>query len=247
MLDAVRPAAVVHTAGLTNVEACEADPAAARRVNVDMASHVAEACAARDIALLHVSTDQLFSGDAAMVAETADVAPMNTYARTKADAERAVAAAHPGALIARTNFYGWGTRYRESFSDRILRALRAQEPISLFTDVFFTPLPASEFARAALELLDAGASGVLHVSGDERLSKHEFGLRLARTFALDRSLIREGRLRDAALRAPRPHDMSLSNGAARRLLGRPLGGVDAHLAALREQERIGLAEELQSL
>lgn len=248
MIEAVRPDAVVNAAGLTNVEACEADPSAARHVNVEIARHIAEVCDARGIALVHVSTDQLFAGHAPMVTETTPVAPMNTYARTKAEAERVVMAAHPGALIARTNFYGWGTRYRQSFSDRIIDALRGNEPITLFSDVFFTPVLASDVARAALELLDAGASGVKHVSGDERLSKHAFGLKLARRFGLDVSLIRDGLLREApGGLAPRPLDMSLSNEAARAILGRPLGNIDAQLAQLHEQEQSGLAEELKRL
>lgn len=247
MIDAVRPAAVVHAAGMTNVEACEADAGAAHHVNVEIAGYVAEACAARDVALVHMSTDHLFRGDAAMSSESAPVDPVNAYARTKAAAERVVAEAHPRALIARTNFYGWGTRYRQSFSDTVIQSLRAREPITLFTDVFFTPLLAAAVARAALDLVDAGASGVIHVAGDERLSKHEFGLRLARRFGLDPAFIRAGRLRDAQGLAPRPHDMSLSNQAARDLLGRPLGGVDAQLDELREQERTGLAGELQRL
>lgn len=246
-LDTVGPSVVVHTAGLANIEACEADPFRAEAVNVTLATNVAAACASRALPLIHVSTDHLFRGDEALTAETHAVNPQNTYARTKADAERRVLDIHPAALVVRTNFYGWGPRYRRSFSDTIVDALRQGRSLTLFTDVFFTPILAESLALAAHDLLDRQIRGIVHVVGDERLSKHEFGLRVARRFGLDEGLIAPGRLADRPLLVRRPLDMSLSNSLARRLLGRTLGEIDTHLARLQEQEHGGLAEELQAL
>jgi len=246
-LDAVQPDVVVHAAGLTNVEACEADPARAQQVNVELAANVATACAARGLALVHISTDHLFRGDQSLAREDQAVAPQNVYGRTKAEAEARVLAAHPKALVARTNFYGWGTRYRQSFSDRIIVALRAGEDITLFTDVFFTPVLVDVLQRAVADLLTAGAAGVVHIAGDERLSKYEFGLRVARHFGLNARLIRPGLLSGSAGLVPRPRDMSLSNSRVRKLLGRSLGTVDEHLLELQRQERDGRAQEQQTI
>lgn len=246
-LDAVGPDVVVHAAGLASIEACEADPPRAEAVNVTLATHVAAACATRAIPLIHVSTDHLFRGDEALTAETQAVDPQNAYARTKADAERRVLDIHPAALVVRTNFYGWGPRYRRSFSDTIIDALRQGRALTLFTDVFFTPILAESLALAAHDLLGRQTRGIVHVVGDERLSKHEFGLRVARRFGLDEGLIGPGRLADRPLLVRRPLDMSLSNTLALGLLGRPLGDVDSHLARLQEQEHGGLAGELQTL
>ncbi len=246
-LDTIEPRLVMHAAGLTDIEACDANPEVARAVNVGVAANVAAACAARGVPLVHISTDHLVSGDDALVDETAPPAPRNVYARTKADAEQRVLDACPGALVVRTNFYGWGTSYRRSFSEQVVHTLREGRPITLFTDVFYTPIIAEALVEAVHDLVDRKASGILHVVGDERLSKHEFGQRLARQFALDETLIRPGHLTDQPSLVRRPQDMSLSNAKARRLLGRPLGGVDPHLARLQQQERDGQAKELQSL
>jgi len=246
-LDAVAPRLVVHTAGMTNVEGCEADPARAHWVNVMLADHVARACGARGIPLAHISTDHFVPGDRAMADERQPIEPLNAYARTKAEAETRVLEAHPRALVVRTNFYGWGPVYRQSFSERIVRALRRPAPITLFTDVYYTPILAEALVDAVHALSTRQASGVFNVVGDERLSKHEFGLRLAAAFGLDAGLIRAGRLADQPALVPRPLDMSLSNAKACAVLGRPLGSVAAHLARLREQEQLGLSKELQSL
>jgi dTDP-4-dehydrorhamnose reductase len=246
-IDAVAPRVLVHTAGLANVELCEEDQGRAEAVNVDTAVNVAIACASRAVPLIHVSTDHVFRGDEALSDESQPVDALNVYGRTKAKAERRVLEAYPAALVVRTNFYGWGPRYRRSFSDTIIDTLRRGEAVTLFADVFFTPILAESLALAAHDLIERQVRGIVHVVGDERLSKHEFGLRIAKRFQLDAGLIRPGALADRPSLVRRPLDMSLSNGLARRLLGRPLGDVDAHLARLQEQEQQGLAGELQTL
>lgn len=244
-LDDIRPDIVVHAAGLSNVDACERDPAAAQAINADLAGAVAAAAAERRIGLIHVSTDHLFAGDRAMVDEGEPPAPLNAYARSKLDGERQVAARCPEALILRTNFFGWGHAGRKSISDWVLEGLRAGTPLRMFTDVFFTPILAGRLAVAAHRLLAQGARGVLHLAGDERVSKFEFATRLAAGFGLPAGAVAAARSADAGLAAPRPRDMSLSSAKARALLGAPPGGLDECISELRAQEAAGLARELR--
>lgn len=240
-----KPDLVVHAAGLSSVDGCERQPELAFAINAELARTVAAATRAQGIALVHISTDHIFSGERALYTEADAPRPLNAYARSKLEGERLVAAACPGALIVRTNFFGWGPAGRQSISDWILAGLRARTPLTMFTDVYFTPILASRLATRVQALVEAGASGVLHVAGEERISKHAFALRLAAAFGLQADTIREGRFADAQLAAPRPRDMSLSCERARSLLGHGAGGLDEHLAALRAQERSGLAAELK--
>ncbi len=247
ILDVVQPGLVVHTAGLTNIEFCEANPDLAYHVNVELAANVAAACARRGVPLAHVSTDHLFVGDQPWLDESHPVAPQNAYGRTKAEGERRVLNADAAALVVRTNFYGWGPRYRRSFSDVILDSLRKGQAITLFTDVWYTPILAEALSLAVHDLVALKASGIVHVVGDDRLSKHEFGLKLAREFQLDAGLIKPGLLGDQAALVRRPREISLSNRKVCQLLGRPLGGVDEHLRRLHQLEQLGLMQELQDL
>ena len=86
---------MLHTAGMTNVEVCERDPAAARSLNVEAAAGVARSATRAGARLIHISSDHLFDGTAPLVGEDAPPSPLNVYARTKAEAEAAVAAACP--------------------------------------------------------------------------------------------------------------------------------------------------------
>lgn len=238
---------VIHSAGFTNVDECEANPDRARHVNVDLAANVATVCAKLDLPLVHISTDHLFTGTEPLVTESSAVEPINVYGRTKAEAELRVLTAHPRALVIRTNFYGWGTSYRRSFSDVIIAALRSGKELTLFEDVFYTPILIEAVAKAVHNLIDLKVCGIFHVVGDERISKYEFGLRIAEQFSLDASLIKPGLLSDQVALIQRPHDMSLSNQKACKLLGRKLGSVTEHLARLYQQEQGGLAREIQRI
>jgi dTDP-4-dehydrorhamnose reductase len=238
---------VVHAAGLTSIEECEAKPDLARHINVDLAGNVAKACAKLGLPLIHISTDHLFSRELPLLAETSPVTPVNVYGSTKAEAELQVLEAHHLALVLRTNFYGWGTSYRRSFSDVIIESLRSGKDLKLFTDVFYTPILVETVTRAAHDLIDTKATGIVNIVGDERISKYEFGIRIAEEFGLDAGLIKPGLLADQVALVQRPYDMSLSSQKVSKLLGRKLGGVSEHIARLHQQEQIGQAQELKAL
>lgn len=245
--ETVQPQVVIHTAGFTNVEGCEAKPDLAHHINVELAATIAQACAKLELPLVHISTDHLFSGEESLVDETQPVVPKNVYGRTKAEAEFRVLEAHAQALVIRTNFYGWGPSYRRSFSDVVIESLRSGKELNLFKDVFYTPILIEAATQVVHDLIKLKVSGIFHVVGDERITKYEFGLKVAEEFNLDPRLIKPGFLTNQVALVQRPHDMSLSNQKTCNLLGRKLGGVYEHIARLHQQEQNWLAPEIQKL
>jgi dTDP-4-dehydrorhamnose reductase len=243
-IEELTPDLVVHTAGLTSVDKCELIPQLAHQANVEIARNVALASAKHGVALAHVSTDHLFSGSQSMCAETQPPAPVNHYGRTKALAEAVVMHANPAALVLRTNFFGWGHAGRQSFTDWLIINLRAGNELSLFDNVFFTPILADSLALAAHQLVEMGVSGVFNLVGDQRLSKYEFARMLAHHFSLPQHLLLQHSFDGSELMAARPHDMSLDNRKAREILGRDLGDVTQFLGVLHHQEASGRAGEL---
>jgi len=243
-LEQYRPDWIVHTAGVTNVDQCERDPEKAREANAVLARNVAQAAVRLGIRLIHISTDHLFGGTRSLYKEDDPPEPLNVYARTKLLAEQWIAEACPGALVVRTNFFGWGHRYRQSFSDWIIGGLRGGEAITLFEDAFFTPILVDQLAVDAHRLMEMGASGIFNVAGDERVSRYEFALRLAKSFSLPVALIHRGRISEANLTARRPPDMSLDNSKARAAFGAGLGTLDEYFDGLRRQQISGRDSEL---
>jgi dTDP-4-dehydrorhamnose reductase len=244
-LGRLHPDVILHTAGLTNVDACEAQPTLAYQLNVDAARHVAQIARQTGAQLIHISTDHLFSGRDAMVTETAEPQPLNEYARTKFEAERVVRELCPDVLIIRTNFFGWGTSIRASFTDWILRSLANGQVLNMFTDIFFTPILINTLIDAILELQRQGARGIFNVAGGERLSKYEFGVQVARRYGYPETRIRPCSVESFPLKAPRPRDMSLSTAKATGMLGRPLPTVAQSIEVLRTLQQQGWPELLE--
>jgi len=247
IFDEVEPGLVIHTAGLTNVEACEADPELARYANIELAENIAKSCSSNDVKLVHISTDHLFSGDIMMAEEDQPVNPVNMYGKTKAEAESRVLEIKPDALVIRTNFYGWGPTYRRSFSDMIIDTLRKQQAITLFQDVHYTPILISKLTKAVMSLATQNMNGIFHVVGDERISKYEFGLKVASQFGLDEGLINAGNISDKPNLVKRPIDMSLSNRKICKVLGNGIGDVEDGLVGLSSQRAHESYERITSL
>lgn len=233
-LDNIQPDYVVHAVALASVELCEENPDLAYHVNVGLAENVARACALRGIRLAHISTDHLFRGDRALLDEEAPVDPINTYGKTKALAEVRVQDVCPEALVIRTNFYGWGPAYRQSFSDWILNNLKMAHPITLFNDILYTPIYIDWLVKIVHQLFEKFATGTFNVVGDERVSKYDFAMQLASIFDLDKNLISAGSVRSQKNRVVRPEDMSLSNKKMSEELNIHVGGIKKHLLLMQQ-------------
>ena len=246
-LEAINPLLVIHTAGLTSVEKCENNPDLAFQVNVGLSSIVAHATKRLGIKLVHISTDHLFAGNKSMVSEEEPSQASNVYGQTKFLAEKAVLNVNPDALVIRTNFYGWGTSYRKSFSDHIIQSLRNSQILFLFSDVYFTPIFVDNLIQTVHDLLDKKANGIFHIVSDDRKSKYDFGVLIAEKFGLDKSLIQKSTLKSNTSLVQRPADMSLSNKKAIDLLGRNLGTVKQQIADLYCQESNKETKEIQLL
>ncbi|MFK5893414.1 MAG: SDR family oxidoreductase [Pseudomonadota bacterium] len=246
-IEKIKPKVVIHAAGLTSVEMCETNPEFAHHTNVTLAENIAKVCSKLNISLVHISTDHLFSGNEQLVKEEHPTEPQNVYAKTKAEAELRVLNSYPESLVVRTNFYGWGTTYRTSFSDMIINSLKKGKSLTLFHDVFYTPIYTGVLIQAVHDLVKVKTTGIYHVVGDEKLSKYQFGKKIAKQFGLDDSLIDKGSFADQPNLIHRPYDMSISNEKVCELLGRTLGNVDEHIHMLYQQYETGLAQEIQKL
>lgn len=246
-LEIIRPSVVIHTAGLTNVEKCEKNPELAHFINVELSKLVANSTKVLNIPLVHISTDHLFDGINQNLSELEPVNGINVYGKTKALAEKYVADINSESLIIRSNFYGWGTSYRKSFSDQIIESLRNNQVLNLFDDVHYTPILAEYLIQTVHDLLEKKAKGTYNVVSDDRISKYEFGMLIADEFNLDKSLIKRASLASQSNLVRRPADMSLSNQKVRELLGRKLGSVKEHIAHLHLQEEDEKTKEIQLL
>jgi len=209
LLQVSSPDWVIHCAAQASLEACERDPALAWQLNTEVPRILAEQCRRGGARLLHVSTDAVFDGQRGGYTEDDAPNPLSTYARTKYEAELAVAAAYPQAIIARVNLFGWSLSGRRSLAEFFFNSLSAGRPVMGFSDVFFCPLLVNDLAAIFLKMLAAGLDGLYHVFSPECLSKYEFGVAIARRFGFDPGLIAPASVADSSLKAPRSPRLTL--------------------------------------
>ncbi len=210
-IENIRPDLIIHTAGMTNVDLCESDPKMASKINFEAVKYVSNVCSNNNIDLIFISTDHLFNGEKSFVEENHLKSPINSYGRTKSLGEDYITANNPNSLIIRTNFFGWGTSYRQSFSDFIINNLSLGKNITLFHDIYYTPILIDCLVINVMNLYLRKAVGIFNVVSNERISKYEFGLMVADIFGLDASLILKGKIEDRLELVQRPKDLSLSN------------------------------------
>jgi len=204
-VDRLRPDAVVHTA-------YRQDPPDAWSTNVDGSEHVARAAAAAGVRLVHLSTDVVFGGrKGAPYVEGDPTDPVTDYGRTKAEAERRVASAHPAALLVRTSLIVGGPGGPESKHERAARNGGG----TWYLNEIRSAVQVHDLVAALLELVGRDdVAGPLHVAGADGVSRHE----LAELAA--------GAPCAAGLAPPtRPLDCTLDSSRARAMIRTRLRGV----------------------
>lgn len=233
LVDACKPAVWIHCAALSRIADCAAQPELARRTNVDVPRGIAELCARRDIRLVHVSTDLVFGGAPSPKGgfrEEQPSAPLSVYGQTKAEAETFVLQACPTALVVRLPLlYGDSGARGLGASDSLLDAMQAEQVPPLFVDEFRCPLEVRDAAAALVELACGDASGILHVAGPDRVSRHELGLHILKAMGIEpkdgAAMVCEAGRADAPEPETRPGELCLDSSRARALLECPLHGV----------------------
>lgn len=197
--------AVLHAGAMTDVDACERDPATAWAVNVGGTEQVARACRATGARLVAVSTDYVFDGTAGPYGEEDVPNPRGAYARTKRCGEEAALLLAPDCAVARVAVvYSGRAGAKRTFATQVVEKLSRGEIVHAFSDQVVSPTLAENGAAMVLELLlDRDFRGVLHTAGATALDRVEFALRIAERFGLS-GTVQPVRTADAKLLAPRP-------------------------------------------
>jgi len=204
-----RPTNIVHTAAMTALNDCCARPADAERVNTHATRVLAEAAAECGAHLVFTSTDMVFAGDAAPYREADSPHPLSHYGRTKAAAEGILAGFDRALTVRLPLMYGFACTSRETTFARQIAALRAGQPLRLFTDEYRTPLWLADAAAALVALARSDLTGLIHVSGPERLSRIEMVQRFARVLNIRAPRLEAASRLSIDAAEPRPADLSL--------------------------------------
>ena len=172
--------AVVNAAAYTAVDKAESDAAAAMAVNAEAVGYLAEACAARAIPLIHLSTDYVFDGRSpSPYREDDPTNPINVYGKSKLAGERRIAESLSQHVILRTSWVY--SPYGANFLKTMLRLGIERDALRVVNDQIGAPTTAAEIAAAiyaVLRRLRTAPSPVLygtfHFTAAGRASWYDF-------------------------------------------------------------------------
>jgi dTDP-4-dehydrorhamnose reductase len=241
----INPWCCIHTAALTDVDYCETHRDEAWKINVEGTRNVVNVAEKINSKIIYISTDSVFDGKKGMYTEEDPTNPQNFYALTKLEGEKVIHAAGVPYIIIRTNIYGWNAQKKLSIAEWMLNSLLEKKKLTLFSDIFFTPILVNNFSYVMIEMLEKDISGLFHVAGSERCSKLQFGLVLAEVFGLDADLIEPILSTDKKLVAKRPCDPSLSIEKIKKKVKTRLFNVKEGLESFKNLYDRGYVEELK--
>ena len=158
-----KPEWIFHLAAWTKVDDCEADPDRAHAVNALGSRNTALVAAECGAALLTVSSDFVFDGQASQPYREYDAtAPLSVYAASKWAGEQAVRELLTRHIVARTSWlFGSGGH---NFVDTVVRRARAGEGLRVVDDQRGSPTWTRDLAVMLVRLAEASQFGTYHVS-----------------------------------------------------------------------------------
>jgi len=161
-LDATRPDLLINCAAYTAVDAAESDEETAAMVNSAAVEAMAAWCGSNSARFVTFSTDYVFSGDVVgAYVESSVPDPRSAYGRTKLAGERAALAVNPESLVIRTSWVVSGTH--PNFVATMLKRVATQE-LRVVDDQRGCPTVTDDLAAGTLAAIDAGATGILHLT-----------------------------------------------------------------------------------
>ena len=206
--------------GMTYVDGCEDQPELAGRTNARGPGVLAGLARRLGIPFVSFSTEYVFAGSDAEPGpyeEDSTPHPLNVYGQSKLDGERTVLEAYPASLVLRTTVvYGPDAR-RKNYLYSLIGALSAGTVVRVPEDQISTPTYNQDLILAALHLAQAGASGLYHVCGPERMGRLDFARAAAARLGLDTNLLRGVSTEALKQRANRPLSAGLATNKLNRL------------------------------
>ena len=179
VLSTHQPDLVINLAAYTEVDEAETNPDHAFAVNHQGAANISKAAQHINAAIIHLSTDYVFSGDkGAPYTESDAPKPLNMYGNSKLEGEKAVIQNNPRHVILRTSWVFSNTQ--KNFFSAMLMLRQKAERISVVDDQIGGPTYAKDIALTIIILCEQITNftkddwGIYHYSGSPYTTWYTF-------------------------------------------------------------------------
>jgi dTDP-4-dehydrorhamnose reductase len=207
-------------AAMTNIQSCEADPLASRKINVTETVRLVERLVGEGSFVVFLSSNTVFDGQTPFPDEDAPCSPTTEYGRQKRVAEEQilgesgsrerVAVVRLSKVVAPAN----------GMTADFLRRLRQGVPCPAFADLFLCPASLAYVGAGLAVVAAARSPGIFHLSGADEMSYAGFARHLAGRVGADPALVVPGNSAEAGASVLfRPDHPALGMARTRRLPG----------------------------
>jgi dTDP-4-dehydrorhamnose reductase len=187
-----RPDAVINTAAMTNVDACETKREECWATNVTAIQYMVDVLEKTGSHLIHISTDFVFDGmKGSEYVETDKPNPLHYYALSKLEGEKIVMKSKLKWAILRTIIV-YGVVDGNTRSNLVLwvkNNLEKKNKINVINDQFRAPTLSEDLAQACILAAMKKAEGIYHVSGAKTYNILDLANMVADFWKLDKSFM----------------------------------------------------------
>jgi len=171
----LQPDLIIHPAAMTNVDGCAKNPQQAYLTNGFGTQNIALACQRLGIAMVYISTNEVFDGQADQpYHEYAPTNPINPYAVSKLAGEKIAVQLLPQLYIVRTSWVF--ARGGNNFPAKMIQLADRHGRLSVVTDEVSAPTYAPDLAEAIAELIKTGHYGIYHFSNQGVCSRYDYAV-----------------------------------------------------------------------
>ena len=167
---------IVNCAAYTDVERAESEIDMAMLLNHQAVENLAGAAASRDAALIHISTDYIFSGEGNLpIREDAVPAPKGVYGSTKLAGEKALQKSACRSVIVRTSWLY--SPYGRNFVKTMRSLMRSGRELKVVYDQLGCPTYAADLADALMHIIHGPrieGNTIYHYSDEGAVSWYDF-------------------------------------------------------------------------
>lgn len=227
----VKPDWIFCPAAISHVDYCEEHPDETFALNRDAPLFLGRMAQRAGAVFVFYSSDYVFDGLGGPFGEGDEPRPLNVYGRSKLEAERAILAAIPRALVLRTSVVYGPEHQQKNFVYQIVRACREGRPFRPAVDQHASPTYGPDLASASVEACEKGLTGLYHMAGADTLDRWAFSRLIVETFALDGSHLTPAITAELTQKAARPLKGGLRVGKAQAALATQLRGAAEGLRA----------------
>ena len=169
-----KPEFVIHCAAYTKVDNAESEKELVEKINVKGTEIIAKACKSIGATLIFISTDYVFDGKKQSKYMPEDAPnPLNTYGKTKFEAEKIIQKVCDKFYIARTSWlYG---HHGKNFVETMLNLANENTEIKVVNDQIGIPTWTVDLSEGICDLIEEEPDyGIYHICSSGKTTWFEF-------------------------------------------------------------------------